>query len=61
MEENKSMNKQQILHDHYASLGRLSHEKSPQSREHYIEIQKKSVEKRKENKAKRELLTPEKK
>ena len=44
------INEQEIIKKHYRKLGKLSHEKSPRDPEYYREIQKKSVDKRQQNK-----------
>jgi hypothetical protein len=42
------------VHEYLSKIGKSQ---KPRPREYYVEIQKKSVEKRKENKAKKELST----
>ena len=47
------MNKEEIIKEHYSKLAKLSHQKSPRSKEYYARIQKKSVIARRRNKRKK--------
>jgi hypothetical protein len=55
------MTEEEIIKKHYEKLGKLSHEKSPRSPEYFREIQRKSVAKRRLNKAKLSPVAPAKK
>jgi hypothetical protein len=55
------MNKSEVISEYFAGLGKISHQKSPRDPEHFKMMQARSVAKRKENQAKRDLLTPAKK
>jgi len=52
------MNKEQIIKEHYIEMAKLSHIKSPRSKEFYARIQKKSVKSRARNKKLKQLSTP---
>jgi hypothetical protein len=43
------MNEKEIISKHFSKIAKLSHEKSPRTKEYYAQIQKKSVAKRKAN------------
>lgn len=51
------MNKKQIISEYMSEIGKESHQKSPRDKEHFREIQKKSVEKRKANQRALKLST----